>query len=87
MRTIRTCARAMCASSRAATLIASMAATPAFLHAGGWLLFEHGHEQGEAVRAILARAGFADVRTWQDWSARDRISGGRRPLEDDHDDE
>jgi release factor glutamine methyltransferase len=50
----------------------------AHLHAGGWLLFEHGWNQGDAVRTLLADAGYADVVTAQDLERRDRVSGGRR---------
>jgi release factor glutamine methyltransferase len=45
---------------------------------GGWLLFEHGWNQGEAARALLDEAGYAQVFTAQDLEARDRVSGGRR---------
>jgi release factor glutamine methyltransferase len=44
---------------------------------GGWLLFEHGWDQGEAARALLQAAGYAGVFTAQDLEARDRVSGGR----------
>ncbi|MGN6513212.1 MAG: peptide chain release factor N(5)-glutamine methyltransferase, partial [Lysobacteraceae bacterium] len=50
---------------------------PAHLHAGGWLLLEHGHDQGDAVRALLRAAGFSDVATRQDLEARDRVTLGR----------
>lgn len=50
---------------------------PAQLRAGGWLLFEHGCEQGEAVAAILREVGFSGVQTWQDMAGLDRVSGGR----------
>lgn len=50
---------------------------PAHLAAGGWLLLEHGWDQGEAVRALLTRAGLADVGTARDLEERDRISFGR----------
>ncbi|MGV8941613.1 MAG: peptide chain release factor N(5)-glutamine methyltransferase [Lysobacter sp.] len=50
---------------------------PAHLAAGGWLLLEHGWDQGEAVRALLIRAGLADVGTARDLEERDRISFGR----------
>jgi release factor glutamine methyltransferase len=43
----------------------------------GWLLLEHGCEQGAAVRVLLAEAGFVGVRTWQDLAGRDRVSGGQ----------
>ncbi len=47
------------------------------LHHGGWLLFEHGWNQGEAARALLAEAGYDDVFSAQDLERRDRVSGGR----------
>ncbi|KQZ66730.1 protein-(glutamine-N5) methyltransferase, release factor-specific [Rhodanobacter sp. Root561] len=46
------------------------------LRPGGWLLFEHGWNQGEAVRRLLELAGYADVFTAQDLELRDRVSGG-----------
>ncbi|KRF02356.1 protein-(glutamine-N5) methyltransferase, release factor-specific [Frateuria sp. Soil773] len=45
---------------------------------GGWLLLEHGWNQGAAVRALLAAAGYGEVFTAQDLEGRDRVSGGRR---------
>ncbi|RDJ00299.1 peptide chain release factor N(5)-glutamine methyltransferase [Dyella solisilvae] len=43
---------------------------------GGWLMMEHGWNQGDAVRAILAAAGYREVFTAQDLEQRDRVSGG-----------
>lgn len=57
-------------------LIAAQA--PAHLHAGGWLLLEHGHDQGAAVRAVLQAAGLGEVATCQDLEGRDRVTRGRR---------
>lgn len=54
------------------------AAAPAHLQPGGWLLLEHGLEQGAAVRALLQAAGMAQVQTVQDLEGRDRVSLGRR---------
>lgn len=51
---------------------------PAHLHPDGWLLIEHGWEQGAAVRALLADAGFRDVQTDRDLEGRDRVTIGRR---------
>jgi release factor glutamine methyltransferase len=51
--------------------------SPAHLVAGGWLLLEHGWEQGEAVRALLRAAGFEGVATVRDLEGRDRVSLGR----------
>lgn len=53
-----------------------VAAAPAWLQAGGWLLLEHGYAQGAAVRALLQVAGFSAVSTWRDLGGRDRVSGG-----------
>lgn len=47
------------------------------LEPGGWLLFEHGWDQGAAVRALLEESGYREVFTAQDLEARDRVSGGR----------
>lgn len=55
------------------------AEAPAHLHAEGWLLLEHGWEQGAAVRAVLQEAGLINVSTWQDLERRDRVSLGRMP--------
>ena len=56
-----------------------VATAPDHLVPGGWLLLEHGCDQGPAVRALLEQAGFVDVATAQDLEQRDRVSLGRRP--------
>ncbi|MBD8897980.1 peptide chain release factor N(5)-glutamine methyltransferase [Rhodanobacter sp. DHG33] len=48
----------------------------ACLEPGGWLLFEHGWNQGDAARVLLGNAGYAQVFTARDLEARDRVSGG-----------
>jgi release factor glutamine methyltransferase len=55
-----------------------VAAAPAHLRAGGWLLLEHGHDQAAAVRALLAAHGFVDVASREDLASIERCSGGRR---------
>ncbi|TWI14046.1 peptide chain release factor N(5)-glutamine methyltransferase [Aerolutibacter ruishenii] len=60
-------------------LRAIVAGAPVHLHPGGWLLVEHGWDQGEAVRALFARAGFVDVATQTDLEQRDRVTLGRWP--------
>jgi release factor glutamine methyltransferase len=45
----------------------------------GALLLEHGHDQGQAVRDLLQRAGFAGVSTRQDLGGRERCTGGFLP--------
>jgi release factor glutamine methyltransferase len=52
---------------------------PAYLCAGGWLLLEHGWNQGDAVRALLRDAGFVEIATERDLEGRDRVSLGRLP--------
>ncbi|MDN5782105.1 MAG: peptide chain release factor N(5)-glutamine methyltransferase [Luteimonas sp.] len=54
------------------------AAAPDYLRDGGWLLVEHGWDQGAAARALFAAAGFVDVATEQDLEQRDRVTLGRR---------
>lgn len=48
-----------------------------YLACGGYLLLEHGCDQGAAVRALLTQAGFADVHTRRDYGGHERVSGGR----------
>jgi len=52
---------------------------PAHLRANGWLLLEHGWDQGAAVAALLKARGFDDVATEQDLEHRDRVTLGRWP--------
>ncbi|HEX7129190.1 MAG TPA: peptide chain release factor N(5)-glutamine methyltransferase, partial [Rhodanobacteraceae bacterium] len=46
------------------------------LREGGWLLLEHGFDQGAAVRGLLQESGYRDVFTERDLENRDRVSGG-----------
>ncbi|MBJ7576165.1 peptide chain release factor N(5)-glutamine methyltransferase [Luteimonas sp. MC1828] len=55
-----------------------VAAAPGHIVAGGWLLLEHGWDQGVAVGGLLAAAGFAEVATVADLEGRDRVTLGRR---------
>lgn len=50
---------------------------PAHLVAAGWLLLEHGFDQGEAVAALLSARGFAEVSTHSDPAGHDRVGMGR----------
>lgn len=52
------------------------AAAPQHLTAGGWLLLEHGHQQGAAVRAALHENGFSGVETRCDLAGLERVTGG-----------
>lgn len=55
-----------------------VADAPAHLSADGWLLLEHGWEQGAAVRGLLQAGGFDAVNTLADLEGRDRVTLGRR---------
>lgn len=49
---------------------------PEHLHPGAWLLLEHGHDQGDAVRGLLLARGFERVSTRVDLAGLPRCSGG-----------
>ena len=57
-----------------------VAGAPEHLVPGGWLLLEHGWDQGETIRALLEQAGFVDAQTVQDLEQRDRVTLGRLPA-------
>ncbi len=48
----------------------------AYLANGGLLAFEHGYQQGEAVRNLLTEHGFINVATQTDLGGNDRVSYG-----------
>lgn len=54
-----------------------VAAAPAHLSPGGWLLLEHGYDQAPAVRGLLQAAGFVEVFSACDLAGIERVSGGR----------
>ncbi|MDC3264255.1 peptide chain release factor N(5)-glutamine methyltransferase [Porticoccaceae bacterium] len=45
-----------------------------YLNRGGWLLLEHGFDQGAAVRELLEQAGFALVETRRDLNGLERLT-------------
>lgn len=51
----------------------------AHLAPGGALLVEHGHDQGESVRALLAAAGLDPVATHRDLEGRERVTVATSP--------
>lgn len=57
-----------------ATIVAGAAGR---LLPGGWLLMEHGYDQGAATRALLEAGGFTEVSTARDLAGQERCSGGR----------
>ncbi|WMJ67906.1 peptide chain release factor N(5)-glutamine methyltransferase [Stenotrophomonas sp. 24(2023)] len=54
------------------------AGAPAHLVPGGWLLIEHGWDQGAPIRTLLQAAGLEQVETVQDLEQRDRVTLGRQ---------
>ena len=48
-----------------------------FLENEGWLAFEHGYDQGLAVREIMQALGYLDVVTEKDYGGNDRVTLGR----------
>lgn len=50
---------------------------PEYLNKGALLAFEHGFDQGTAVNALLADAGFVDVKTVKDYGDNDRVTLGQ----------
>jgi release factor glutamine methyltransferase len=51
--------------------------SPPHLQRAGWLLLEHGWKQGAAVRDLLVRAGFINVRSHPDLAGHERITEGQ----------
>lgn len=45
---------------------------------GGWLLLEHGHDQGERCARLLEAAGFVERVAMADLAGLSRVAGGRR---------
>jgi release factor glutamine methyltransferase len=53
-----------------------VAAAPAWLNDGGWLLCEHGYDQGGAARGLLGDAGFAEIEQHADLAGIARVCAG-----------
>jgi len=53
---------------------------PEHLAPKGWLILEHGWQQGEAVRELLERNGFAQIATYRDTAGHERVTAGRKPA-------
>ena len=58
-------------------LAAIVAGAAVRLKPGGWLLMEHGYDQAAATRALLERAGYAEVFSARDLGGHERCTGGR----------
>jgi release factor glutamine methyltransferase len=53
---------------------------PGYLNGEGWLLLEHGYDQGAAVRDLLSGHGFEKIQTRRDLGDHERITFGRLPC-------
>ncbi|MGQ8774499.1 peptide chain release factor N(5)-glutamine methyltransferase [Serratia sp. NA_112.1] len=62
-----------------ADLSAIVQQAPKYLLPQGWLLLEHGWQQGESVRALLQAAGFISIATRRDYGDNDRVTFGQWP--------
>lgn len=47
------------------------------LHQSGWLLIEHGYNQGEQVRDCFKAHGFTDIHTVRDYGGNERLTVGQ----------
>lgn len=54
-------------------------AAPGRLRPGGWLLLEHGYDQGESVPALLAALGYREVADFTDGAGQPRVCVARAP--------
>lgn len=59
-----------------ADLAMIIAQAPHYLHQNGWLIVEHGYNQGQAVRELFLQAQFSDVKTICDYGGNERITLG-----------
>lgn len=53
---------------------------PAHLQSEGWLLLEHGWDQGMAVRQLLQDLGYRSVTTVRDYGENERVTLGMCPV-------
>jgi release factor glutamine methyltransferase len=53
---------------------------PKHLNGEGWLLFEHGYDQADACRELLAARGFVELICAHDLAGIPRVSGGPWPA-------
>ena len=54
--------------------------SPKYLTENGWLLVEHGHDQGAAVRDLFTANHFDDVNTFRDFGRNERVTVGKYML-------
>jgi len=59
-----------------------IAQSPHWLSDNGWLLLEHGHDQGKAVRDLFAGNGWQAIETRKDYGGNERLTFARKPASD-----
>jgi len=57
-----------------------IAQSPPYLTAQGWLLVEHGYDQGALVRKLFAANDFDNVNTFRDFGGNERVTIGQRKI-------
>jgi len=60
-----------------------IAHAPKYLASGGWLLVEHGYDQGAAVRDLFAANQFDELNTFRDYGGNERVTVGRKATTND----
>lgn len=53
-----------------------------WLNPNGWILLEHGYDQGPVVRDLFAAAGWANIDTRKDYGGNDRMTLAQKPTRD-----
>jgi len=55
-----------------------IAHAPTYLKSKGWLLVEHGYDQGNAVRDLFEQHHFDNINTFRDFGRNERVTIGQR---------
>lgn len=70
--------RALAAKDRGlADLKTIIKTAPDFLTPNGWLLLEHGYDQGQFLREFMETVGYQSVQTLKDYGDNDRVTLGK----------
>ena len=69
------------ADSGLAALRAISESAAKYLNTGGWLLLEHGFDQGDAVRNLLQTNGFSSIASTKDLGGNERVTCGQKSPE------
>ena len=70
--------QALCADSEGmADLTQIVSLAKDYLTPSGWILLEHGYDQGKSVTELLKQAGFQEARCLKDLGGNDRVSVGQ----------